>query len=328
MISEREGLQRVSLGSGRRAYVLTALVGPVSVGDSVVVNTTAVDLGLGTGGWDVVHWNLARSTFDSPGQGHVMKVRYTSLQADVGVAEEVSGYAPPPSLAGVPVVVCPLHSHLAAVACGFASGAPGKRLVYVMTDGAALPMVLSDLVADLRSRDLLAASVTAGQSFGGDLEAVGTLSGLDVAVAVARADAVVVAPGPGTVGTGTARGHGALEGAALIDMAARSEADAIVALRWSDADPRPRHRGLSHHSAAVLALARERALVAVPAGEPRPEVSGSHEVVEVDVPDVVSLLAGYELAVTSMGREPAEDPRFHAYAAAAGIVAASVASRP
>lgn len=316
----------MELDSGRRAYVLTALVGPVSVGDRVVVNTTAVDLGLGTGGWDVVHWNLARSSLDAPGAGHVMKVRYTSLQADTGVAEEVAGYSPPSSLAGVPVVVCPLHSHLAGVACGFAAAAPEKRLVYVMTDAAALPLVLSDLVAELRAKSLLAASVSAGQAFGGDHEAVGTLSGLDVAVAVAGADAVVVAPGPGTVGTGTARGHGALEGAALIDMAARSGATAVVALRWSDADPRPRHRGLSHHSAAVLQLATSRALVAVPKGEPHPAAAVSHEVVDVEVPDVVALLASHELVVTSMGRSPAEDPRFHAYAAAAGILAASVAS--
>lgn len=327
LLAERAGLQRVSLDSGRRAYVLTALIGPVAVGDAVLMNTTAVDLGLGTGGWDVVHWNLSRSELSLPGPGHVMKVRYTSLQADTGVAEEVDGYAPPSSLAGVPVIVCPLHSHLAAVACAFASAAPGKRLVYVMTDAAALPLVLSDLVADLRSRGLLAASVSAGQAFGGDHEAVGTLSGLDVAVAVAHADAVVVAPGPGTVGTGTARGHGALEGAALVDTAVRSGASVVVALRWSDADPRPRHRGLSHHSAAVLELAATRAVVAVPAGEPHPAAASGHDVVEVDVGDVVALLASHGLALTSMGRTPAEDPRFHAYAAAAGIVAASVASR-
>jgi len=326
LLSHREGLQRVALDSGRRAYVLTALVGSVSVGDSVIVNTTAVDLGLGTGGWDVVHWNLSRSAFDAPGPGHVMKVRYTSLQADTGVAEEVAGYLPPASLAGIPVVVCPLHSQLAAVACAFASAAPGRRLVYVMTDTAALPLVLSDLVADLRDRGLLAASVASGQAFGGDHEAVNTLSGLDVAVAVACADAVVVAPGPGTVGTGTERGHGALEGAGLIDLAARRGASVVVALRWSDVDPRPRHRGLSHHSVAVLGMLRQRALVPVPRGEPHPDAARAHEVVEVDVPDVVALLGDAGVAVTSMGRTPAEDPRFHAYAAAAGVLAASVAS--
>ena len=324
--SEREGLQRVLLDSGRRAYVLTALVGTVAPGDPVVVNTTAVDLGLGTGGWDVVHWNLARADLALPGPGHVMKLRYTSLQADTGVAEEADGYRAPASLDGRPVVVCALHSQLAAVSAAFAARAPGRRLAYVMTDGAALPLALSDLVADLRDKGLLAATVTAGNAFGGDHEAVNTLSALDVAVAEARADAVVVAPGPGSVGTGTTRGHGALEGAAQVDLAARSGATAIYALRWSDADPRPRHRGLSHHSVAVLALIREPALVAVPRGEDV-AVGGAQEVVEVEVPDVLGLLAAADLSgVASMGRPAAEDPRFHAFAAAAGALAASVAS--
>ena len=328
LLAERAGLQRVLLDSGRRAYVLTGLLGTVAVGDPVVVNTTAVDLGLGTGGWDVVHWNLARRELSLPGGGHVMKLRYTSLQADTGVVEEGEGYAPPASLAGVPVVVCALHSQLAGVAAGFASAAPGRRLAYVMTDTAALPLALSDLVADLRAAGLLHATVTAGQAVGGDHEAVNVLSGLDVAVAAAAAEAVVVAPGPGIVGTGTTRGHGALEGASLVDLAVRAGAEAIVALRWSDADRRPRHQGLSHHSAAVLDLASARAVVPVPAGEPRPEGAAAHEVVEVDVPDVVALMSAHGLGeVTTMGRTVGEDPRFWAYAAAAGIAAASVTSR-
>src|SRR3954471_2179321 len=87
VISERAGLQRV-LVEGERAYVLTQLTGPVAVGDRVVVNTTAVDLGLGSGGWHVVHWNPARDEWSGPGAGHIMKLRYTSLQADTGAAEE------------------------------------------------------------------------------------------------------------------------------------------------------------------------------------------------------------------------------------------------
>nr|MDQ3575000.1 DUF3866 family protein [Actinomycetota bacterium] len=123
MISERAGLQRVELDDGRRAYVLTQLIGPVSVGDRVVVNTTAVDLGLGTGGWDVVHWNLSREAWSGPGGGHVLKLRYTSLQVDTGVAEEATT-----DLAGKPVVACDLHSQLAPVAIAFAEAAPGRRL--------------------------------------------------------------------------------------------------------------------------------------------------------------------------------------------------------
>ena len=52
---------------GERAYVLTQLIGTVAVGDRVVMNTTAVELGLGTGGWHVVHWNLAREAWSEPG---------------------------------------------------------------------------------------------------------------------------------------------------------------------------------------------------------------------------------------------------------------------
>src|SRR5947209_2792232 len=117
---ERDGLQRVDLDNGRRAYVLTQLIGPVAIGDRVVVNTTAVDLCLGTGGWDVVHWNLSREAWSAPGGGHVLKLRYTSLQIDTGVAEEHGLTTVADDLAGKPVVVCDLHSQLAAVAFGFA----------------------------------------------------------------------------------------------------------------------------------------------------------------------------------------------------------------
>jgi hypothetical protein len=117
ILEARPGIQRVGLDDDSRAYALTALIGPVSVGDDVVVNTTAVDLGLGTGGWHVVHWNLAHRHLHLPGPGHIMKVRYTSLQADTGAAEESDAGAsaadpdaPLPDLGGVPVLVGSLHS--------------------------------------------------------------------------------------------------------------------------------------------------------------------------------------------------------------------------
>src|SRR5438477_8419996 len=123
LLSERDGLQRVEV-DGRPAYVLTQLIGPVAAGDRVVVNTTAVDLGLGSGGWDVVHWNLARDEWSAPGGGHVMKLRYTSLQSDTGAAEEVDGYAPPGDLGGMPVVALALHSQLKAAAAAYKRAAP------------------------------------------------------------------------------------------------------------------------------------------------------------------------------------------------------------
>ena len=294
IISERAGLQRVELDDGRRAYVLTQLLGPVSVGDRVVVNTTAVDLGLGTGGWDVVHWNLSREGWSGPGNGHVLKLRYTSLQVDTGVAEEAAT-----DLAGKPVVACDLHSQLAPVAAAFAEAAPGRRLSYVMTDSAALPLVLSDLVADLVDRGLLAETITCGQAFGGRREAVN----LHSALALAEGDAVVVAPGPGVVGTGSRLGFGGIEVATVIDATTVLGGRPIVALRYSGADARARHQGRSHHTTTALELASHPAL----APEPPAGWAG---------PDVGS--------VTSMGRTQAEDPEFFRYAAAAGLAAAQL----
>ena len=169
-----------------RAYALSQLTGPVEVGDRVVVNTTAVELGLGTGGWHVVHWNLARDQWSEPGPGHIIKGRYTSLQADVGSTEEhLEALAEIDSIDGMPVVVAALHSQLPAVAAAFKDRAPGASLAYVMTDGAGLPLALSDLVATLRAKGLIDATVTCGHAFGGDYEAVSVFSALAVARHVA-----------------------------------------------------------------------------------------------------------------------------------------------
>ena len=325
VLAERPGLQRVDTTVGR-AYVLTQLTGTVAAGDDVVVNTTAVDLDLGTGGWHVVHWNLARTDgWVAPGDGHVMKLRYTSLQSDTGVAEEHDDYASPLDLGGRPVVALALHSQLAPVAVAYAHATGGdRRLVYVMTDGGALPLALSDLVAELRRRDLVAATVTAGHAFGGDHEAVNVTSALDVAVACADADAIVVGTGPGVVGTGTAHGHTALEVAHIVDVVASSNGRPIVPLRISDADRRDRHRGVSHHSLTALARAHGRAAVPYPSAGAAPEGVGHHDVVPVDVPDIELLLREAGLHVTTMGRGPDAEPRFFAHAAAAGVLAATL----
>ena len=325
IVSERRGMQRVEV-DGQPAYVLTELIGPVVVGDRVVVNTTAVELDLGTGGWNVVHWNLSRREWSRPGPGTVMKLRYTSLQADVGAAEEDPRRAPlAGGLDGTPVVACGLHSQIAPVAAAFADAAPGRRLGYLMTDGAALPLALSELVADLQAAALLDLTVTCGQAFGGDHEAVNVHSGLQVAVA-AGADAVVVAAGPGGVGTGTRLGFTALEVATVIDAAALLAGRPVAAVRFSDADPRKRHQGVSEHTIVALGAAARPSLVAVPRGEAPAAhaLDDRHPIAEVDVADVAALLAGHALVVRTMGRGPDEDPGFFRWAAAAGVVAAQL----
>jgi hypothetical protein len=284
----------------------------------VVLNTTAVDLELGTGGWHVVHWNLARDGWDGPGPGHIMKLRYTSLQADTGAAEEDHPDLPG-TLGGVPVVACSLHSQVVVVAAVVHHLRPDARVAYVMTDGAALPLALSDLVHALRERGVVAATVTAGHAFGGDLEAVAVPSALALARHVVGADVVVVGMGPGVVGTASPLGTTAVEVAGVVDAASAMGARVALCCRASGADPRPRHRGVSHHVRTILGLAAVRPEVPLPAALAG-EVVGA---TVVDGPDPAAVLDGLGLTVTTMSRGPADDPPFFAAAASAGAWAAA-----
>jgi hypothetical protein len=322
LISERPGLQRVRLEDGSRAYAVTGLVGDVAVGDELVVNTTAVDLALGTGGWHVVHWNLARRELDLPGPGHIMKLRYTSLQADTGAAEEAADRLTTgvPDLGGVPVLAGSLHSQLGVVAAVIGHARPGTRVSYVMTDGGALPLALSDLVASLRSAGLVTGTVTAGQAFGGEHEAVSVASALQIAVELQDAELVICTMGPGVVGTGTALGTSALEVASVLSFAHHLGARPVAVVRASEADARDRHRGISHHTATALAMTDVPVDVPVPPElvEAARQRFGTHRVVEVEPPDVGSVLDAAGLTVTTMGRAPVDDPlSFRTVAAAA-----------
>ncbi len=348
ILEEHADLQRVlvELNGGEhgartaveRAYVLTQLIGTVAIGDRIVVNTTAVALGLGTGGWHVVHWNLARDAGPSPPAavtntaGTGMKLRYTSLQVDVENADAALDHGT--DLGGIPVVVAGLHSQLAAVAVGFKHVRPHARLVYVMTDGGALPIAISDLVRRLRERDLVDATVTCGHAFGGDFESVSLPGALAVARQRAGADAVVVAMGPGSAGTASRLGFSAVEVGPALDAVTALQGMPIAALRASFADPRPRHRGVSHHSITTLSLmTRSRVRVPLPCvgGEEERLIRGDltaagidtrHEIVDMAPVGVVALLAEHDLEVESMGRAPVVDPVLFEAAATAGILAA------
>jgi Protein of unknown function (DUF3866) len=318
LLEERPSLQRIATDLGR-AYVLTQLVGTVSLGDRVVLNTTAVELGLGTGGWHVVHWNTAREAFEDPGPGHIMKLRYTSLQVDAGSTEEEG----PPfdhDLAGMPVVVGSLHSQVPGVAAAIRATHPAARLVYVMTDGAALPIAISDLVHAVTQVGLVDVTITAGHAFGGDLEAVSVPSALALAKHRAHADAVIVAMGPGVVGTSSPLGTSAIEVAGILDAAAALGATPIAVLRMSDGDPRPRHQGVSHHSRTALDLTRSSVLVASPTEGAFEHAR--HDVRVLEGPDVPAQLRAFGLHITTMGRGPDEDPLFFRATAAAGALAA------
>lgn len=329
----RRGLQRVLVDLGaepERAYVLTKLTGPVAVGDRVVLNTTAVELGLGTGGWHVVHWNLERDGWTNTDTRTGMKMRYTSSQLDVAHSEpgDVT------TINRMPVVVAGLHSQVAAIAVAFKQIRPDGRLVYMMTDGGALPIAISDLVWQLHERHLIDATVTCGHAFGGDYEAVSVYGGLAIARWVADADVAVVAMGPGSAGSGSSLGFSGIEVGAVLDATTALDGLPIAALRVSFADPRPRHQGVSHHSLTTLSVAtRSRVQVAVPCvggvdeaqirrDLERTGITASHDIVDVEPVGALQLLAAAGIAVDSMGRPAAADPVLFEAGAVAGAVAA------
>jgi hypothetical protein len=234
---------------------------------------------------------------------------------------------------GMPAVCCGLHSQLPLVAAAIKEGAPHARIAYVMTDQAALPLALSELVPACEAAGLIDVTVTCGQAFGGDLEAVTLHSGLLAARYAADAHVAVVCLGPGIVGTGTVFGHGGVSQGEAINAAAAVGAVPVAALRLSFADGRARHHGVSHHSLTALGrVALARASVAVPALSPEQAavlegaladagVWERHGRVDVGVrplPDTRGV------RVRTMGRGPAEDPAFFAAAAAAGTVAAGM----
>jgi hypothetical protein len=321
------------------AVAYASLTGPVGAGDTVVLNTTAVSLGLGTGG---VHFVVAveggKDTELPERSGRAVKARYTPLQTAVRSVEEthLERLERSRGLEGTPVVVAPLHSMIGPVAAG-AKAAGAARVAYVMTDGAALPGAFSRLVGRLRDAALLEGFVTCGQAFGGDLEAVTTWTGLLAAKEVLQADVVVVADGPGNLGTNTTWGVSALAGGHTMNAVASLGGRPVAALRVSFADTRDRHRTLSHHSITILSeVCLVRAHVAVPTilHSEREELwralkeaglDERHELVEVDGTPALESLSEHGIEVESMGRTARDDPAFFLAAGAAGVLAGRMA---
>jgi Protein of unknown function (DUF3866) len=303
-------------GEPRRATSYPELTGPVTEGDEVVVNTAAVDLGLGSGGFDVVHANLTRGLAGEGEPGaHVMKLNYTSLQHAVQPLEE---RAPEVALAlDRPVAVCFLHAQLPCVAWAAHERAPEARLGYVQGAGGALPGALSRTVADLTERGLLAGHVTAGAAFGGEHDAITVAGALNAGLTELGWDGAIVAPGPGIVGSATALGHGGLAALDAAHAALALGCETLIVPRMSSGDPRERHRGLSHHSKTVLELLLRPALVALPQ-RAAVGLPGDHEA-RPGRADIQGYAAS-GLPATTMGRSIEEDQLFFGAALAGGSV--------
>ena len=177
------------------AYV--ALVGRPEVGDRVLLNTTTLALGLGTGGFALVVAMPDRLPPDIDEPGHIVKARYTPMQATVLAVDEQGSphhdvLRDADDLEGMPVVIADLHSAVPPILAGLRERRPQTRVAYVMSDGGALPLWFSRSVAGLREAGWLDATVTVGQAFGGDLEAVTVHTGLLAARHVLGAEVAVV----------------------------------------------------------------------------------------------------------------------------------------
>ncbi|WP_033341331.1 DUF3866 family protein [Catenuloplanes japonicus] len=322
-----------------KALAYTPLVGEPVVGDRVLLNVGALEMGLGTGGYalvvalpDNLPVSPERTTRDN---GHLVKARYTPLQAIMmGVDEEASPYrdvlAEADDLDGMPVVLADLHSALPAILAGIG---PGRRVAYVMTDGGALPAWFSRTLSALRGS--LAGTVTAGQAFGGDLEATTVHSGLLAARHALGADITIVAQGPGNLGTGTRWGFSGVAVGEAVNAVNTLGGRAVGSLRISDADPRPRHRGISHHSVTAYGrVALTPADLVVPAEIPdglAEEVEATlrllaerHTIVRVPVGGLDEALRALPVGLSTMGRDLDGDHAYFLAAAAAGRHAASL----
>lgn len=354
--TERPGAQEVRVRVGgdspserqdRRAINFVALNGRLSVGDRVNLNTVAVEMQLGTGGFDFVIASETQ-TVSEPPPGHILKLRYTPLQTPVLVVEapESPHHDAMRLFAGLddlPVVCAELHSQIPAI-CAAAKWALSAchyprppRIAYIMTDGAALPLALSRLVPRMKELGLIDATITAGQAFGGDYEAVNLYSALAAAKEVVGADIVVVGQGPGNVGTETPLGFSGIDQGLAINAAASLGGVPIVAPRVSFADTRSRHRGLSHHTVTVLCtIARAPSLLPIPRLPYETQeilrktldetsIAEDHQVIIVDAEKGLSALIATGLQVTTMGRTVEEERPFFLSAAAAGLLAAQLA---
>jgi Protein of unknown function (DUF3866) len=330
---------RVRIGNEvRAAWADESLVGEIREGDELILNTDARDLGMGSGGFDIVHANLTRG-LDDPGadEARAMKLNYTSLQHPVEPVEAREWSGPSRQIS---VLVLALHGQLAPAAWAAARGPGELRVGYVQTTGGALPGALSDDVAALRNAGLLHEHVTAGAAYGAELEALTVIGALQAAAGPLGWDAVIVGPGPGIAGSESELGHGGMAALETAHASLILGHETLLAPRMSSGDPRERHLGLSHHTETVLRMLLGNVRVPAPSPGPTPWPRGGedrslaelreacgdrHEIWPREAP--VDEYAESGLPATHMGRGIEEDRLFFAAALAAGdaLTAATVA---
>jgi len=336
------------------AIAYRELTGQPLPGELVLLNTNALRRELGTGGDAMVVARPEMLPAAEEVAGHMVKARYTPLQTIVDAIDDPAGehyetLRAAKRIDGMPVVVADLHSSLPAIIAGIRAHRRSARIAYVHSDAAALPAAYSRSAARLREAELLTSVISAGQSFGGDLEAVTVHSALLGAKHVVGADVAIVIQGPGNLGSGTGWGFSGVQAAEALHAAAVLGGQGVATLRVSGADERKRHRGLSHHSSTTYgrALLSPVHLPVLPRNDSRynafhesvrKQVKSTilkpakkrgvlHQLTEVDAKGLRDALEDMPVRMTTMGRTLAEDPAAFQYAALAGRCAAELALR-
>jgi len=326
-------------GDLQKAICYSDLVGNLKPGDEVVINAIAVELGLGTGGFHFVVWNLSNKSVEIKGKGHIMKLRYTPMQVKtLAVEEEDSPHSEELkntiSIEGMPVIVGTLHSQLPAAAIALKETVPNTRIAYIMTDGAALPLAFSNLVAELVEKGIIDSTITVGHAFGGDMEAINIYSGLAAAKYAAEADVAIVCMGPGIVGSNTRLGFTGIEQGQIINAVNSLKGNPIAIPRISFADKRERHYGISHHTITALKVAAlSPATITIPEMDSdkasyvdeqlvKEGLDKIHKIEKLDASITMEAMKGRGVMPTTMGRTANEDPEIFMASGAAGIYAA------
>jgi len=323
-------------GRKEKAINYNFLTGKVNENDTVVLNTTALELQLGTGGYHFIIYNLNAKQQQFKGKGHIMKLRYTPLQFRVFAAEEQESpthhiFKEFESLNKFPVIVGTLHSMLTPLVATLKYVEPHIKIAYIMTDGAALPISLSDNVYKLKMKGLINNTITTGHAFGGDIETINIYNSLIAAKGIAKCDIAIIIMGPGIVGTGTTYGFTGIEQGYILDIVNDLGGTPIAVPRINFTDSRDRHYGISHHSLTIFSkVTKTKSNITIPLLEIDKKqyilnqiqdlgIQKKHNIIEVDAEILPQALKYFDLSVKTMGRGYYDDPAFFLACGAAAL---------
>lgn len=328
-------------GNTYKAVNYKDFTGDVKVEDEVVLNTTAVELSLGTGGYHFVMYNYRNKSMELKGPGHIMKLRYTPYQMKCLAAEEDNSpyhklFNEFESLDNHIFIVATLHSMLAPISAMIKYLNKDIKINYIMTDGGALPLYFSNTVLELKDKEILDNTITIGHAFGGDLECINIYTGLIAAKEVLKGDVTIISMGPGIVGSGTKYGFTGIEQGYIIDAINNLGGMAVAVPRISFKDKRDRHWGISHHTITTLSqITNTSSNLILPYLEKdkqdfiinQVEKSGikeKHNIIFENGEKIIMAMDEFNLKTTSMGRTIEDDIDYFTGLGAVGSYVASL----